>query len=228
VDTQRVRSIVAIAAAAALTVGIGAAAHPAFEDDKAKPVVAAAPATPTPPTPPSPTATPPQPVYTPPTQAPASQPPTPRLRPATPKPTAQPPTVKPKPPTVVRPSTPPPSKPPAPPTTPAAVKPPVVVAKPVTGGLASWLAQAGIPPGAEQTCMNNIVQRESGGNPLAVNASSGAYGLGQALPASKMAPFGADYRTNPVTQLRWMRSYVNATYGGACPAWAFWQSHHWY
>jgi hypothetical protein len=43
-----------------------------------------------------------------------------------------------------------------------------------------------------------------------------------------MATAGPDWATNPTTQLTWMRSYVNARYGGACAAWAFWQAHHWY
>ena len=80
----------------------------------------------------------------------------------------------------------------------------------------------------QYTCAANIITRESSWNVTAVNPSSGAYGLGQALPASKMAPYGSDWRTNPVTQLRWMHAYVTARYGGACAAWAFWQTHHWY
>lgn len=51
---------------------------------------------------------------------------------------------------------------------------------------------------------------------------SGAYGIGQALPASKMAPFGADYMTNPVTQVKWMISYVHERYGSACAAKSYW------
>jgi hypothetical protein len=76
--------------------------------------------------------------------------------------------------------------------------------------------------------MANLIQRESGFNVFAKNRSSGAYGLGQALPASKMAPFGSDYLTNPVTQMSWMISYVRARYGTPNQAWAFWTAHHWY
>ena len=77
-------------------------------------------------------------------------------------------------------------------------------------------------------CAANIITRESGWNPHATNPSSGAYGLGQALPAGKMATAGPDWRDNPATQLAWMKTYVDTRYGGACPAWAWWQAHHWY
>jgi murein DD-endopeptidase MepM/ murein hydrolase activator NlpD len=77
-------------------------------------------------------------------------------------------------------------------------------------------------------CFSNIVTRESGWNPYAVNKSSGAYGLVQALPGSKMATAGADWRTNPATQIKWGLSYMNSRYGSPCGAWSFWQSHHWY
>jgi len=77
-------------------------------------------------------------------------------------------------------------------------------------------------------CFSNIVTRESGWNYKAVNSSSGAYGLMQALPGSKMASAGADWATNPITQVRWGISYMNGRYGSPCGAWGFWQAHHWY
>ncbi|NUU23385.1 MAG: transglycosylase SLT domain-containing protein [Streptomycetaceae bacterium] len=77
-------------------------------------------------------------------------------------------------------------------------------------------------------CFSNIVTRESGWNPYAVNKSSGAYGLVQALPGSKMATAGADWRTNPATQIKWGLSYMNSRYGSPCGAWSFWQAHNWY
>jgi hypothetical protein len=77
-------------------------------------------------------------------------------------------------------------------------------------------------------CFSNIVSRESGWNYKAVNQSSGAYGLMQALPGSKMASAGADWATNPITQVRWGISYMNGRYGSPCGAWGFWQAHHWY
>jgi murein DD-endopeptidase MepM/ murein hydrolase activator NlpD len=83
--------------------------------------------------------------------------------------------------------------------------------------------------GATQyNCFNNIVIRESGWNYTATNPSSGAYGLVQALPGSKMASAGADWRTNPITQINWGISYMNGRYGSPCGAWNFWLNNHWY
>ncbi|GAA0662966.1 hypothetical protein GCM10010193_12930 [Kitasatospora atroaurantiaca] len=87
---------------------------------------------------------------------------------------------------------------------------------------------AQIVPASQLQCFNNIIERESGWNVTATNPSSGAYGLVQALPGSKMASAGADWRTNPATQIKWGLSYMNATYGSPCGAWAFWQTHHAY
>ena len=72
-----------------------------------------------------------------------------------------------------------------------------------------------------------LIYRESGCRFDASNAS-GAYGIPQALPGSKMSSAGADWRTNPVTQIRWMSGYVTGRYGGWQQAWSFWQSHRWY
>ncbi|MFF0410784.1 transglycosylase SLT domain-containing protein [Kitasatospora sp. NPDC004745] len=87
---------------------------------------------------------------------------------------------------------------------------------------------AQIVPAGQLQCFSNIVFRESSWNPLAVNASSGAYGLVQALPGSKMASTGSDWRTNPATQIKWGLDYMNSRYGSPCGAWSFWQKHHWY
>ncbi|MFJ8042849.1 transglycosylase SLT domain-containing protein [Kitasatospora sp. NPDC096147] len=81
---------------------------------------------------------------------------------------------------------------------------------------------------AQFQCFSQIVKRESGWNYTASNPSSGAYGLVQALPGSKMASAGADWRTNPATQIKWGLNYMNSRYGSPCGAWSFWQSHHWY
>lgn len=59
-----------------------------------------------------------------------------------------------------------------------------------------------------------LIYRESGCRVDATNAYSGAYGIPQALPGSKMGTFGDDWQTNPVTQIRWMINYVNGRYGG--------------
>ena len=77
-------------------------------------------------------------------------------------------------------------------------------------------------------CFSNIVSRESGWNYTATNASSGAYGLVQALPGSKMSTAGADWRTNPATQIKWGLNYMNSRYGSPCDAWQFWQVNHYY
>ncbi|MCH0563575.1 MULTISPECIES: transglycosylase SLT domain-containing protein [unclassified Streptomyces] len=77
-------------------------------------------------------------------------------------------------------------------------------------------------------CFSNIVNHESSWNYRAVNPSSGAYGLFQALPGSKMSSAGADWQTNPATQIKWGLNYMNSRYGSPCAAWSFWQANHWY
>ncbi|MCZ9340347.1 lytic transglycosylase domain-containing protein, partial [Streptomyces sp. TRM76130] len=83
-------------------------------------------------------------------------------------------------------------------------------------------------PSAQFQCFSNIVDHESSWNYQAVNASSGAYGLFQALPASKYSSAGSDWQTNPATQIKWGLSYMNERYGSPCEAWTFWQANHWY
>jgi hypothetical protein len=84
-------------------------------------------------------------------------------------------------------------------------------------------------PADQFQCFSNIVSHESGWNYRATNPSSGAYGLVQALPGSKMSTAGADWQTNPATQIKWGLSYMNSgRYGSPCGAWSFWQANHWY
>ncbi|MER7518558.1 transglycosylase SLT domain-containing protein [Streptomyces sp. NPDC126499] len=83
-------------------------------------------------------------------------------------------------------------------------------------------------PADQFQCFSNIVDHESGWNYRATNPSSGAYGLVQALPGSKMSSAGADWRTNPATQIKWGLSYMDGRYGSPCGAWSFWQANHWY
>ncbi|MFE5858085.1 transglycosylase SLT domain-containing protein [Streptomyces sp. NPDC056500] len=83
-------------------------------------------------------------------------------------------------------------------------------------------------PGDQFQCFSNIVQKESTWNYLAQNPSSGAYGLVQALPGSKMSSAGADWRTNPATQIKWGLKYMNERYDSPCGAWSFWQANRWY
>ncbi|MDF6044580.1 lytic transglycosylase domain-containing protein [Streptomyces sp. JH14] len=84
-------------------------------------------------------------------------------------------------------------------------------------------------PADQFQCFSNIVDHESSWNYRASNPSSGAYGLVQALPGSKMASAGADWQTNPATQIKWGLSYMNSSrYGSPCAAWSFWQANGWY
>ncbi|MEX1653480.1 lytic transglycosylase domain-containing protein [Streptomyces pseudovenezuelae] len=89
------------------------------------------------------------------------------------------------------------------------------------------MASSMVPSGQFQ-CFSNIVDHESSWNYRAVNASSGAYGLFQALPGSKMSSVGADWQTNPATQIKWGLNYMDSRYGSPCEAWSFWQANHWY
>ncbi|KGN37418.1 hypothetical protein [Knoellia subterranea] len=79
-------------------------------------------------------------------------------------------------------------------------------------------------------CLNLLWEGESSWRYTAENPSSGAYGIPQSLPARKMAKFGADYRSNPITQIKWGLWYIEASYGSPCNAWNKWQSRypHWY
>ncbi|AWW37821.1 hypothetical protein ADL00_15550 [Streptomyces sp. AS58] len=83
-------------------------------------------------------------------------------------------------------------------------------------------------PSAQFQCFSNIVDHESDWNYRAVNPSSGAYGLFQALPGSKMSSVGSDWQTNPATQIQWGLNYMNERYGSPCDAWTFWQANNWY
>ena len=85
----------------------------------------------------------------------------------------------------------------------------------------------GFDPKTEFGCLDNIWTRESGWRYNAQNAS-GAYGIPQALPGSKMASAGADWQTNPATQIRWGLGYIKSVYGTPCNAWAFWQGNGYY
>ncbi|RBM11775.1 transglycosylase SLT domain-containing protein [Streptomyces sp. PT12] len=80
----------------------------------------------------------------------------------------------------------------------------------------------------QYTCFSAIVEHESGWDYTATNPSSGAYGLMQALPGSKMASAGADWQTNPATQISWGLNYMDDRYGSPCGAWEFWQANNWY
>jgi hypothetical protein len=96
------------------------------------------------------------------------------------------------------------------------------------GEIQSWAHDYLISNGyseADFTAANFIISHESGWSPTATNPSSGAYGLPQALPGSKMASAGADWQTNYQTQFKWFVNYCNGLYGSISGAYAYWQAH---
>jgi hypothetical protein len=97
-----------------------------------------------------------------------------------------------------------------------------------------WLAAAGI---TDTFSANILISRENGSwDPCKMNGGAidcaylgdRAYGIPQALPGSKMASAGADWQTNPITQLKWMNTYVNDRYGSWAQALAFHYQNKWY
>ena len=110
---------------------------------------------------------------------------------------------------------------------------------------AQALASANTPDGARATardlaastygwgddqfqCLDKLWQKESGWSYSAYNASSGATGIPQSLPGSKMASAGSDWETNATTQIIWGLGYINGSYGTPCSAWSHSQSMNWY
>ncbi|HWL59773.1 MAG TPA: lytic transglycosylase domain-containing protein [Microbacteriaceae bacterium] len=83
-------------------------------------------------------------------------------------------------------------------------------------------------PASEFDCLAALWDRESRWDVYAFNASSGAYGIPQALPGDKMASHGADWQTNPATQISWGLSYIGGRYGSPCGAWDFSNRNGWY
>jgi hypothetical protein len=81
---------------------------------------------------------------------------------------------------------------------------------------------------SEYDCLVALWQKESNWNVYAHNASSGAYGIPQSLPGSKMASAGEDWATNPATQISWGLGYIQGRYGTPCGAWNASQSKGWY
>ena len=78
------------------------------------------------------------------------------------------------------------------------------------------------------SCLDSLWMSESGWRVTADNPSSSAYGIPQALPGSKMSTAGADWATNPITQIRWGLGYIRDRYGSPCSAWSFKQGRGWY
>ncbi len=210
-DGSRRRALSILIAVFAIAVaGAGRLAVPAAAGEK-KPV-AAAPAAPPPVTqaavvapPPSPTpkpavtpsATPKPPVYTPRPVSRSTYRPTIRRTPSTPKPTVRP--------RVTR-------------------RPAATTA--VSSGDPRSIARAKLAArgwSGQFSCLDSLWTRESGWRTTAANPS-GAYGIPQALPGSKMASAGSDWRTNPATQIDWGLGYIASQYGSPCGAWSHFQS----
>ena len=122
----------------------------------------------------------------------------------------------------------------------------IVVAPPVVVAAKSGAPAAGAPdPGSAQAiahdmvlargwgegeydCLVSLWKKESSWNIYAYNAGSGAYGIPQALPGSKMASAGADWATNPATQITWGLGYISGRYSTPCGAWGTSQAKGWY
>jgi hypothetical protein len=81
---------------------------------------------------------------------------------------------------------------------------------------------------SQMSCLYPLWYHESGWNPSAQNPGSGAYGIPQSLPGSQMASAGADWATNPATQIKWGLTYIQGRYGSPCGAWAHEQANNWY
>lgn len=77
-------------------------------------------------------------------------------------------------------------------------------------------------------CLDSLWVKESNWDPTAANPTSSAYGIPQALPGSKMASAGADWQTNPATQIEWGLGYIADRYGSPCAAWSHSQANGWY
>jgi hypothetical protein len=80
----------------------------------------------------------------------------------------------------------------------------------------------------QYNCLYLLWKRESGWRTYAQNKSSGAYGIPQALPGNKMASVASDWRTNPITQVRWGLRYIRGRYGTPCNAWRAFLNKGWY
>lgn len=94
------------------------------------------------------------------------------------------------------------------------------------------MVQAGFPL-SQMPCLKKLWTRESNWDENAVNPGSKAWGIAQSWPGNKMASVGADWRTNPITQMKWGIKYIKRSYRTPCGAWNFWQAQtgskgHWY
>ena len=91
----------------------------------------------------------------------------------------------------------------------------------------NMMSSFGFSPSSQWECLDETWQKESSWEYDAENAS-GAYGIPQALPASKMSSAGSDYLTNPATQIKWGLGYISSVYGTPCNAWSHEVDDGWY
>jgi uncharacterized protein YabE (DUF348 family) len=110
---------------------------------------------------------------------------------------------------------------------PTPVTPPIVVDPGSAQDIAKKLAAQRGWGDDQFSCLYQMWAHESGWRVNAANPS-GAYGIPQALPGDKMAPYGADWQTNPTTQIKWGLDYIGGRYSTPCGAWSFWQSNGYY
>ena len=105
-------------------------------------------------------------------------------------------------------------------------------AAPAASGSPQQIAQAMLGSfgwsSSQFSCLDPLWAHESGWSVTAYNAGSGAYGIPQALPGSRMAGAGPDWQTNAATQIRWGLEYIKGTYGSPCGAWDHEQATGWY
>ncbi len=111
---------------------------------------------------------------------------------------------------------------------PAPVRTPTPLVVAVSSVAAARSYALSVVGSAQFVCLDALFTRESHWNPFASNSVTGAYGIPQALPGIKMAAAGADWRTNPVTQVKWGLSYIVGSYGTPCAAWTHELSAGWY
>ncbi len=106
------------------------------------------------------------------------------------------------------------------------------IAAPAPSGSAQSIAKSVLGsfgwPSSQFSCLQPLWAGESGWSVTASNPATGAFGIPQALPGSKMASAGPDWRTNAATQIRWGLGYIESTYGSPCAAWSHEQADGWY
>jgi hypothetical protein len=110
--------------------------------------------------------------------------------------------------------------------------PSATASAPVASGSPQRIAQAMLASfgwsSSQFSCLDPLWAHESGWSVTAYNAGSGAYGIPQALPGSRMASAGPNWQTNAATQIRWGLEYIKGTYGSPCAAWDHEQATGWY